>query len=347
MNFKNKLAGKKILFFSVQTFNLEKEIKNKLEDLGAIVDYYDERPTNNYFVKGIIRVKRNFYQKTIDKYYKNILKETNNEVYNYLFVNRGEIVPEFFLQNFKKKHPKCECIFYTWDSFTNHSHPTQIVKYFDKKFTFDPVDAVKFGLDFRPLFFLDSFKSLRDKSSKKNKFDLLFLGTAHSDRYTISNNIKRWCNDNNLKSYCYYFIHGRLVYLYKKIFDKSFKLFDYKKLNFKSLTTYEILELYSISNVILDINHPGQKGLTMRTFETIGASKKMITTNAEIKKYSFYNPNNIYVIERDNINLSLDFFKNEYEPIEKDLRKRLSIEGWINCIFIEKESNVWIKEIKK
>ena len=206
---------------------------------------------------------------------------------------------------------------------------------------------VKFGLDFRPLFFLDSFKSVRDKSSKKNKFDLLFLGTAHSDRYTISNNIKRWCNDNNLTSYCYYFIHGRLVYLYKKIFDKSFKLFDYKKLNFKSLTTYEILELYSISNVILDINHPGQKGLTMRTFETIGASKKMITTNAEIKKYSFYNPNNIYVIERDMINLSLDFFKNEYEPIEKDLRKRLSIEGWINCIFIEKVSNVWIKEIKK
>ena len=346
MKLKEKFAEKRILFFSVQTFNLEKEIISKLEELGAIVNYYDERPSNNSFVKGIIRIKRNFYQKTINSYYKSILIKTENHVYNYLFVNRGEIVPEVFLQNFKEMHPECKCIFYNWDSFTNHSHPTQIIKYFDRKFTFDPDDAVKFGLNFRPLFYLDSFNSIKEKTSKIKKFDLLFLGTAHSDRYIISNRVKEWCKINNLRSFCYYFIHGRLVYYYKKIFDKSFQLFDYKKLSFKSLTTIEILDLYMVSNVILDINHPGQKGLTMRTFETIGGCKKMITTNKEIKKYSFYNQNNIYVIDRENINLSLDFFNNSYEPIPKDLRERLSIEGWLNCIFFEKESDFWIKGVK-
>jgi len=97
MILKDKLNNKKILFFSVQTFNLEKEIKKKLEEIGALVDYYDERPSNNSFVKGIIRVKRNLYQKKIDNYYKRILFETKNENYNYLFVNRGEVIPEFFL----------------------------------------------------------------------------------------------------------------------------------------------------------------------------------------------------------------------------------------------------------
>ena len=35
MVLKEHLANKKILFFSVRTFNLEVEIKNKLEELGA------------------------------------------------------------------------------------------------------------------------------------------------------------------------------------------------------------------------------------------------------------------------------------------------------------------------
>lgn len=344
MMLKEKLADKNILFFSVQTFNLEKEIKKKLEEFGAKVDYYDERPSNNSFVKGIIRIKRSFYQNKINNYYKQILTRTKNKKYHYLFVNRGEVVPEFFLEEFKKDHLDCEFIFYTWDSFTNHSHPTKILKYFDRKFTFDPVDAVRFDLNFRPLFYLDSYKKIKNDSVEL-KYDLLFLGTAHSDRYTISDLIVNWCNKNNLTSFCYYFIHGRSVYFYKKMFDKSFQLFDYKKLNFESLTTNQILELYKKTNIILDINHPGQKGLTMRTFEAIGSGKKMITTNSEIKKYPFYNPQNIYVIDRNDIVLNKNFFETNYQDIKEDLYEKTSIEGWLNCLFVEKESKFWIGDI--
>lgn len=342
---KDKLNKKRILFFSVQTFNLEKEIQKKLEELGAEVDYYDERPSNNNFVKGIIRIKRSFYQHRIDNYYRRILAKTKNQNYHYLFVNRGEVVPEFFLKAFRNDHPDTEFVFYTWDSFTNHSHPTTIIKYFDKKFTFDPDDAVKFGLNFRPLFYLDSYKKIKKTSINKFKFNLLFLGTAHSDRYRISNLVVNWCNQNNLSSYCYYFIHGRLVYFYKKMFDKSFQMFDYKKLSFESLTTAQILQLYKESKVILDINHPGQKGLTMRTFEAIGAGKKMITTNVEIKKYPFYNPNNVYIIDRNSVVLNKDFFASPYHDVSEELYYKTSIEGWLHCIFVEKESNYWIKGI--
>jgi hypothetical protein len=345
MRLENKLNNKKILFFSVQTFNLEREIIKKLVDCGAKVNYYDERPANNNFVKGIIRLKRSVYQHRIDTYYKKILLQTNNDIYHYLFVNRGEVVPEFFLVAFKKSHPDCEFIFYTWDSFKNQSHPTKILKYFDRKFTFDPDDAIDFNLNFRPLFYLDSYNEIKKISGNKVKYDLLFLGTAHSDRYRITNIVINWCNENKLTSFYYYFIHGRLVYFYKKIFDKSFQLFDYKKLSFESLTTNEILELYKNSNVILDINHPGQKGLTMRTFEAIGAGKKIITTNSEIKRYSFYNEKNIYLIDRNDIVLDKSFFDSSYEDISKELYEKLSIEGWLYCLFVEKESDLWIKGI--
>ena len=70
---KDYLENKKILFFSVQTFNIQVEIINKLEQLGARVTFYDERPGNNNFIKAIIRFKRSLVQKIIDDYYKEIL----------------------------------------------------------------------------------------------------------------------------------------------------------------------------------------------------------------------------------------------------------------------------------
>jgi len=338
MTLENKISGKKILFFSVQTFNLEKAIHSKLEELGAHVSYYDERPSNSNFTKGIIRLQRRLYQKKIDSYYMSILENTKHEQYDFLFVNRGEVIPVFFLTAFRKLHKECEFIFYTWDSFTNHTHPITILDYFDRKLTFDPEDATRYDLDFRPLFYLDAFKNIGIEKVENN---ILFLGTAHSDRYRISLSILNWANSHNLTMFCFYFMHGRIVYLYKKLFDKTFKEFNYKKLSFKSLELSEILALYRKSQVVLDINHPHQKGLTMRTFEAIGAKKKIITTNNEILKFPFFDPNNITIIDREDIDLDENFFKSDYLDIEEDFYRKLSLEGWLYNIFVDSEKIFW------
>ena len=179
------LKGKKILFFCVQSFNLEKDIVKQLEKHGALVTYFDERPANNNFTKGMIRINRNFLQKKINKYYKNILKSIKNEKFDYLFVNRGEVVQKSFLQKFIQLQPSCKRIFYTWDSFGNHSHGLSILEYFHKKFTFDKKDAEKYKIGFRPLYFTDKYRQIYNSTTPKTT-DLLFLGTAHSDRYIIS-----------------------------------------------------------------------------------------------------------------------------------------------------------------
>ena len=249
------------------------------------------------------------------------------------------------MENFSLLQPKCTKIFYTWDSFENNKHPKKIIKYFDKKFSFDPNDVVKYDLNFRPLFFLDHYKKIY-KSETKKIYDLVFLGTAHSDRYKISNEVNDWCQNKGLKTFCYYYLPGKIVYYLKRRFDKTFQQFDVKKLSFTSLSTEDILNYYDQSNLILDINHPLQKGLTLRVFEAIGAGKKLITTNQHIQKYSFYNPNNIYIINRENIKLEESFFQNKYQDISTDLYQRSSIEGWLNCLFFEKESNIWINNIK-
>ena len=74
------LSGKKILFLSANFFGYEEAITNRLRELGAEVDFYNERPSDSVLSKGIIRVNKNFYFKKINSYYQKILKETNEDL---------------------------------------------------------------------------------------------------------------------------------------------------------------------------------------------------------------------------------------------------------------------------
>ncbi|MHC8947786.1 glycosyltransferase family protein [Sphingobacterium hungaricum] len=337
----NELVDKNILFFCVQTFGLESKIADKIRSLGANVTYYDERPKNNNLTKVIIRAKKELYRSKIDSYYQNILRETENVNFDYLLVIRGEVVPEFFLKEIKKANPNIVLIFYNWDSFKNTNHSVPLLRYYDRKFSFDPYDSKNKGIAFRPLYFFDDFRNLTKSTSPD--IDLLFLGTAHSDRYIISNTLKQDLEKEGFRMYCFYYMHGRVIYLIKRLFEKSFKAFDYKKLSFKSLTTEDILALYARSNVILDINHPNQTGLTMRTFEAIGAKKKLITTNREVLKMPFYNHSNVLLLDRDNLKFDLKFFSGEYQNVSDELYDKLSIDGWLYNLFVDEEQDFWKK----
>lgn len=46
----------------------------------------------------------------------------------------------------------------------------------------------------------------------------------------------------------------------------------------------------------------------MRTMEAIFSGKKLISNNARLKEYTFYHPNNIFIVDKDNIDLIPHFF---------------------------------------
>jgi hypothetical protein len=345
MTIQEKIGGKRIILFSLLTFDYEKLITDKLRFFGAHVDFYDERPSNTLFTKGIIRIKRSFYQKQINKYYRKILNDISKIQYDFLFVITGEVIPEFFLKEFRLKNPMCYCVYYTWDSFANCSHPLSILNYFDKSFTFDSADALKYNINFRPLFFADQFGVLNNNNNNNIKYNLLFIGTAHSDRYKIANQIVNWCKSKNLTSFAYYYIQSKSVFIYKRIFDSSFKEINHTELNYKSLDFDSVLELYRMSLVVLDINHPLQTGLTMRTFEALGAEKKLITTNSAIKFYPFYNQNNILIIDRRNPIVNEQFFVTPFIPYVNSLKFSMSISGWVCDLFLsETKNNDWFSD---
>ena len=323
--------GKKIIFFSASFFNYEKVIVEKLQNLGAEVDYFDERPSNSTLSKGIIRVKRNFFKQKIQKYYRSILITTFGKKYDLLLIIKGETVPEFCLKQFKIDHPKTKLIYYGYDPLSEYPKIQNILPLFDKKLTFDRQDSVKFKMQFRPLFFIDEY--LNEEKKIDFKYDIAFIGSAHTDRFSVGEMVENLAQKINLKTYFYYFAPSKFVLLLKKTLDKNFKKLDLKKIEYQQLDHQQIAEIYRNSRAVLDIQKPFQNGLTMRTFEVLASGRKLITTNKDIINYPFYNENNILMIDREKPELPIKFFGSEFVDLsEKDLYK-MSLDSWLQDVF--------------
>jgi hypothetical protein len=323
------ISGKKILFFSVKFFNLELDIIESIESFGGTVKYFDERPSNSKIIKGILRVKPKLIHSRTTRYYLKILEEIYTDIFDYVLVLRGEVIPKWFLKELKFRSPKCKFVIYNWDSISNNPNFLLIKDIFDRKYSFDPKDCIKYNLTLRPLFYCNDYKTIEDS---KREIDVCFIGTAHSDRYEVASKVKQKLEQNNLKPFFFFYMQGKLVYLYKRLFDKSFKDFEYADLSFFPLNRSETVKIISKSKCILDINHPNQTGLTIRTIEAIGAKKKLATTNSTIQDYPFYSKENILIINRKNPEIPKSFIDSEYKEIDLTAYQNLSIRGWIKEI---------------
>lgn len=327
----NDLNGKSILFFSPQFFNYEKEIKKALENLGATVMWFDDRPSNNFISKALIRINRNFISRKIENYYNDILKKlkTDKLQFDYALFLNPESITINSLQAFKKEFSQAKFILYMWDSFQNRKSTLELLPFFNSKFTFDAIDAKKYDIILRPLFYIDLYN---EKQIDKPIYDLLFTGTAHTDRYKFVNNITDQFS-KEIKVKLYFFLSSKMLFWTKKIFDKNFREVKYENISFTALTHKDNSDLVHMSKVILDINHPKQIGLTMRTLEVLGAQRKLITTNKDVVNYDFYDKKNILLVDRLNPVIEEDFLTEPFIPSNKDILRKYSIRGWINDLF--------------
>ncbi|MDO4224914.1 MAG: hypothetical protein Q4C75_03370, partial [Bergeyella zoohelcum] len=207
----------------------------------------------------------------------------------------------------------------------------QLIPYFDKNFTFEPDDAKKYGMCFRSNFYLENYAST--SPSAKKKYDLVFIGSVHTDRWQVGEKVEKQVNQLGFHSLFHYYAPSRWVMLMRKFLDKNLKGFNLKKITSKKLSHQETAELYAQSKAILDINKPFQKGLSMRIFDALAMKCKVITTNEEIKNYPFYNPKNILIIDRENPKIDKSFLETYFEEIPKEILQTMSLDAWLLEIF--------------
>lgn len=325
---------KKILLFSPQFFGYGQAIAHKLRAYGAKVDYFDERPGNDFMTKAIIRVNKSLLSKKIDKYYSDIISKLQQNTYDYVLFLNAEAISAKNLQALRENQAKATFIVYMWDSLKNKKYTLDLLPYFDHKHTFDKEDSLNesYGFGFRPLFFLDAYRDI-GKSPNDTPIDLLFVGTVHSDRYKLLLEIKKKCADLGKTVDYFMFFQSKKLFYAQKASNKAFKSAKMSDFEFTPLVRADLIKKISRSKVVLDIQHPAQKGLTMRTIEMIGAKKKMMTTNHEIKGYDFYDPNNIVCLDRNAIEMDKAFFETPYVDIDESVYAKYSIDGWLQDVF--------------
>ncbi len=321
------IEGKRILFFGLETMGYEKKILNKMIELGARVDYHSERPVSSQFGKAIIKMAPNLLDNKTEEYYQNVFESHKGIDYDIIFIMKCDTPTKKVLEDVRRYFPNAELRLHLWDSLVNIPNIEEKLGLFDRITSFDRKDCEnhpEFG--FRPLFYIDTFAKEGDNSIE---YDVSFCGTIHSDRYMVLENIRRQCVDYGMRFYGYYYMQSKMAFYYLKFRDKRFKEVKMKELKFKTIGSEEVHRIFDSSKAIVDIQHPRQAGLTMRTIETLGARKKLITTNSDIKNYDFYNENNICVIDREQPIVSESFLKTPYYRIDNSIYDKYSLKQWV------------------
>ena len=98
----------------------------------------------------------------------------------------------------------------------------------------------------------------------------------------------------------------------------------------------ETAQIMKESKVTLDVQFGSQSGLTMRTIESVGTHTKLITTNASVRKYDFFDSRNICVIDRSQPEIDEEFWTTEYREVPEEIVSKYSLCNWVKAIFMEK-----------
>lgn len=320
------ISGKKVFFIGPVTYDYHKKIRAALESHGALVDFYGEREESFVFrfIQLFIPKMLSWYKKYNQKNMINLLKK---EEFDYVYVIRGGTLNPELIKRIKDYQFNAKFIMYQWDAVKRYDY-TALIPCFDKVFSFDRQDCQTYGLEYCPLFYDEKYQELGLKNSDE-KYDLLFVGSMHGDRYEV---LEKLAKDADEKQLTYYFYLYLPLFQYLKILmiDRNFSMKRFLK--FKSLQQGELMDLIKVSKTIVDINHEFQCGLTIRTMETLGAGKKLITTNKWIKQEDFYDFNCIEVINRKSPDLRLSFFEKNYKP---EISDQFILQKWIKNFFIE------------
>lgn len=181
-------------------------------------------------------------------------------------------------------------------------------------YTFDPIDAKKFGIEFKPYFYPEEY--MVDCDEKVDiKQDVFFVG-VDKDRLGIIKDLHKKFEQMNLTDKL------MIVATPHKKYSRSDEKWLAKRVPYE-----KIAENIKQSRAILDIVQSGQSGITLRPMEAMFYNKKLITNNIYIKEYDFYNPRNIFILQERNISELKEFLDLPIIEIAQEVKNKYRFSG--------------------
>lgn len=326
------LNNKTIIVFIPNDFGLPQMFKQNLEYLGMKVFLLEHSETHHQlsFSDELKHISHKIFKK--DRTYKNIARENNrlqiekdlhskmldslSQKTDYALIIRPDLLNNEIIEKIKNKTQKL--VGYQWDGLNRYPEIYKKVKYFDHFFVFDEKDLKadpKFTLITN--FYFDfnlTYNSVPEK-------DIFFIGSHIESRMPLLIEISSFLKKQGLKT------DINIIGSSKKYIEKNpetgiihiKEIFDFKK-------NYEHIKN---SKAILDLLNDVHNGLSLRTFESIGLKKKLVTNNTEIKKYDFYHPENIFVLGERKLEDLVQFLSTPYHELDSETYFKYSFENWI------------------
>ena len=349
------LENKNILIIMPKFYAYQSKMQADLEARGAHPRFYDEEPEKTKFLilKNIEAIfhKKNVFDGFNKKLKNQIFSEMPDGGYDYLLVIRGNVLTEQTIHELKNKALKSsgKSIYYAWDSFENMRHKGELGRLFDWRGTFDSVNAKESKLEYKllPLFYSDEFdaEKIPENGKEDEVYDYVSVSAYFPFRYEYFKAFKKANPDKKLWLKLYL---APSVYRGKKLKDpKLVKDLDMDIISFEPFSPDEIRDKVKKSKAVLDLAHEKQQGLTMRTMETLGIKRKLVTNNVYLRDYEFYNECNDLILsdlatkakeaERTGdysaFRLPGDEWLDQPYAENEDIRKKYSIHSWIDNLF--------------
>jgi hypothetical protein len=328
------MTGKNIVFIAPEFFTFHKQIQKRLEDLGNKVYFIPDRPSQNAIVKILIRKFRFLLTPYLNTFFEKRSSEIPSGDIDEIFVIRGEGLTAKALLKLKARFPKARFQLYLWDSVRRSPGCEDLIPLFDRTWTYDLCDAKAYpNLKFTPNFYtLPETRTFHRAPVKDFTWDLAFFGTAHADRLKVISRLAK-ALPSEVRFYKFFYFQSLILYNFRKFFDPAFSLFKKEELSLKPKFGKDWDDIVSRTSTILDVHHPDQGGLTIRSIESLALGYKLVTTDKSIEEYEFFNPQQILVIDRNNPKIDPEFLRKANAfPVHAKVAE-LELTSWIDKIF--------------
>jgi hypothetical protein len=324
-NDRGTLIGSHVLLVSPLTFSYHETICDALRSSGHQVTWWNDRAGTGVLYKLALRVFPRITKYLSEGRYLQLLSRLDRSVITDVLVIKGEGLSRSVIDAIRNALPQASMGLYLWDGAENVPGVLRLAEVFDSVSTFDPHDAATRGWFFRPLFARQI--AAATKRAGTPRFDWCFVGTLHSDRHRVITALRKRTPPG--RSFVFGYLPGRLVYGLRHLVDWTLWSAPKGSLSMRSMSAQEVASIVATSTAVLDVEHPRQRGLTMRTIETLLAGKKLVTTNTLVKESDLFHPSRVQMIDRGQPTIAEEFVNEPFLPVPEDLAAKYSCAAWI------------------
>lgn len=316
-----------ILYIAPYFFEYHDIIKEKLSEKYHVTAFHLTPHSIPYKFTQIFHIDR-LAERQVQTHYRRMLRYLDEKgiSFNTIFIIKGSYIPDFFYDFLKTRYPDARYIQYLWDDIRIDRKSVETFRYFDKVLSFNPDDCRQYNLIFRPFFYMDDDRQITPYMQREN--DMCCIWSYDNYRGVFLDKLNAELRDHKDITTHFHLKGSYLLYML------SYPTASKVKAHYHNygLTYKQMIQLLLQSKSQIEIPHPMQGGLTTRPFESLSTSTKIITTNANIKDYDFYHPDNILVISRDNPKIDYDWLKIPYREIDSDIKRQYTLESFLNDI---------------